>query len=87
MVEKAAVIAYENFVARFQKHQLPTDIPEKSLTYQKNIAIGVLLKEAELVSSTSDARRLIQQGAVKIDGQKIDVFILQFQQAQNTFIK
>ena len=36
------------------------------------IAIGNLLKEAGLVSSTSEAMRMVKQGAVKIDGEKID---------------
>lgn len=70
--EQAAELAHENFVSRFQKHQLPTDIPEKTITIiEKTIPIGNLLKEAELVPSTTEARRLIQQGAVKIDGDKI----------------
>lgn len=71
--EQAAELAHEQFVSRFQKHQLPTDIPEKIVTIsEKSMPISNVLKEANLVSSTNDARRLIQQGAVKIDGQKID---------------
>lgn len=70
--EKAAELSHEHFVSRFQKHQLPTEIPEKNITFtEKTMPIGNLLKEAELVSSTTEARRLIQQGAVKIDGEKI----------------
>lgn len=70
--EKSAELAHENFVSRFQKHQLPTDIPEKIVTItEKTMPICNVLKEAGLVSSTTDARRLIEQGAVKIDGEKI----------------
>lgn len=69
----AAELAHENFISRFQKHQLPTDIPEKVITItEKTIPLSNLLKEADLVASTTEARRLIQQGAVKIDNQKID---------------
>ncbi len=71
--QQAAELAHEHFVARFQKHQLPTDIPEKIITItDRSIPISNLLKEANLVASTTEARRLIQQGAVKVDGQKLE---------------
>lgn len=71
--EQAAGLAHDNFIARFQKHQLPTDIPERIISItEKNIPITNLLKEVDLVPSTTEARRLIQQGAVKIDNQKIN---------------
>jgi len=52
---------------------MPDDIPNKTVTcVDGNIAIGNLLKDAGLVSSTSEAIRMIKQGAVKIDAEKID---------------
>ncbi len=67
-----AIQARENFIARFQKGAMPDDIPEKELTaVDGKLAIANLLKEAGLVSSTSEAFRMIKQGAVKIDGEKV----------------
>jgi len=67
-----AKTAHENFVKRFQKHQLPDEIPEISVQISENlILLPNLLKTAGLASSTSDARRLIKNNAVRIDGEKI----------------
>jgi tyrosyl-tRNA synthetase len=64
--------AHEDFVQRFQKHQLPTEIPEITINIEgDNIALPNLLKNAGLVSGTAEARRLIQSNAVKIDGEKV----------------
>jgi len=68
-----ATQARENFIARFQKGAMPDDIPEKELTaVDGKLAIANLLKEAGLVQSTSEAFRMIKQGAVKMDGEKIE---------------
>ncbi len=70
--QAAATQARENFIARFQKGQLPDDIPELVLQAGTDgLAIANILKMANLVSSTSDALRMIKQGAVKIDGEKV----------------
>jgi len=67
-----ATKARENFIARFQKGAMPDDIPEKELAASDGkLAIANLLKEAGLVQSTSEAFRMIKQGAVKIDGEKV----------------
>ena len=51
---------------------MPTDMPEVTLTVTSNhILIAHLLKEAGLTASTGEAMRMIQQGGVKIDGQKV----------------
>ncbi len=69
----AAVGAREEFIARFQKGALPDEIPEVSLTTDKaTMPIASLLKDAKLVASTSEAIRMIQQGGVKIDGEKVE---------------
>jgi len=68
----AAVKAKQAFIDRFQKGDIPEDMPEVSVTSNDgSISIANLLKEAQLVGSTSDAMRMIKQGAVKIDGEKI----------------
>ncbi|MCP3670681.1 MAG: tyrosine--tRNA ligase [Gammaproteobacteria bacterium] len=65
--------ANENFVARFRKGKMPDDMPEKTLEVRsEGIPIANLLKDAALVSSTSEAFRMIKQGAVKIDGARVD---------------
>jgi tyrosyl-tRNA synthetase len=69
----AATAAREEFIARFQKGNMPDDIPEVALECDaEGLPIANLLKNAGLVGSTSDAFRMIKQGAVKIDGEKIE---------------
>ncbi|PID62785.1 MAG: tyrosine--tRNA ligase [Gammaproteobacteria bacterium] len=68
----AAQKAQADFIARFQKGQLPDEIPEKNLTIEQPLAIANVMKNAGLVPSTSEGMRMIKQGAVKIDGEKID---------------
>ncbi len=69
----AARHAREEFVARFQKGALPDDIPEVELAAPAGpLPIANVLKEAGLVKSTSEALRLIGQGAVRVDGARIE---------------
>ncbi len=71
--EQSASQARQNFIARFQKGAMPDDIPEVGLTSSDGeMAITNLLKEAGLVDSTSEAMRMIKQGAVKMDGNRIE---------------
>ncbi len=67
--QSSAKQAQENFIAQFRNGAIPDDIPE--CTINGNIPLANLLKEAGLVSSTSDALRMLKQGAVKIDGEKV----------------
>ena len=70
--EAAAQAAHEEFINRFQKGAMPDDMPELEInTENGEIAIANLLKEAGLVASTSDAFRMIKQGAAKIEGEKV----------------
>jgi tyrosyl-tRNA synthetase len=74
----AAEGAREEFVARFQQGAMPDEIPEKVLPSQDGeLGIAHLLKGADLVSSTSEAFRMIKQGAVKIDGERVSDRALQ----------
>ena len=71
--EKAARGALDEFVARFQQGALPEDMPEVTLASDGGrIGIAHLLKSADLVSSTSEAFRMIQQGAVRVDGVRVE---------------
>ena len=60
------------FIERFQKGALPENLAEMRVPSRNGgLAIASLLKEAGLVASTSEALRLIQQGAVRIDGERV----------------
>ena len=64
--------AKNTFLDRFQKGAKPKEIETFSISLDDDIAIGNLLKESGLVQSTSEAMRLVKQGAVKINDEKID---------------
>jgi len=70
--EEQAQAAHQAFIDRFQKGAIPDDIEEVVLEAGEGIAIANLLKDAGLVGSTSDGMRMIKQGAVKMDGEKIE---------------
>ena len=68
----AAENALAAFIARFQKGAMPDEMPELSIDANGGeIKIANLLKDASLTGSTSDAFRMIKQGAVRIDGERI----------------
>src|SRR5690606_32936687 len=70
--EAAAEAAEQAVVQGFSKDAMPEGMPELSVaSEQGHIAIGSLLREAQLVASTSEAMRMIKQSAVKIDGEKV----------------
>jgi tyrosyl-tRNA synthetase len=71
--KEAADKAYEEFVARFTQGAMPEDMPVMQLEAPKGgLPIANLLKSAGLVASTSDGLRMVDQGAVKIDGQRVE---------------
>ncbi len=64
--------AKEEFQSRFQKGNNPSAIKEITINLEeKSITLAKVLKEAKMVPSTSEALRLIKQGAVRIEGEKI----------------
>ena len=68
----AAKKARENFIARFQKGAMPDEMPEKMIaSSSEGLPIANVLRDGGLVSSTSEAMRMIKQGAVRIDGNKV----------------
>ncbi|WP_410683805.1 tyrosine--tRNA ligase [Avibacterium paragallinarum] len=68
--EAEADAAEQAFINRFQKGAIPDEMPE--FTFEGEIGLANLLKEAGLVSSTSEAIRMVNQGGVKIDGEKVE---------------
>ncbi len=65
--------ALADFERRFKQGQAPEDIPERQLPAREGgLPIANLLKGAGLTSSTSEALRMIKQGAVRIDGERIE---------------
>ena len=76
--DAAAEAAKQEFISRFQQGAMPDEIPEKSLDSQDGqLGLAYLLKGAGLVSSTSEAFRMIKQGAVRIDGERVEDRALQ----------
>ena len=71
--DAAAEGARREFISRFQKGAMPDEIPEVSLDAEDGqLGIAHLLRGAGLVGSTSEAFRMIKQGAVKIDGERVE---------------
>ncbi|MEZ9136628.1 MULTISPECIES: tyrosine--tRNA ligase [unclassified Vibrio] len=68
--EADAEAAEQEFVNRFAKNQVPDEMPE--FEFEAGLPIANVLKEAGLVNSTSDAMRMIKQGAAKIEGEKVE---------------
>lgn len=63
----------EEFMQRFSARELPSELPEVEVGVQSDsVPLVVLLKDAGLVASTSEARRMVKQGAVRIDQARID---------------
>ena len=69
--EAAAEGAKADFIQRFQKNAIPEDMPEFSIDLAAGVLIANLAKEASVCASTSEAMRMVKQGAVKINGEKV----------------
>ncbi|MFW0078834.1 MAG: tyrosine--tRNA ligase [Coxiella endosymbiont of Haemaphysalis qinghaiensis] len=71
--KKAAKAAQQHFVDRFKNRKLPTNLKEIEVPAENDfLKIGYILQRAGLVNTTSEARRMISQGAVRIDGERIE---------------
>ena len=69
--EQAARTAEERFDVQFKQREVPADIPEFDLGDAEAWFLPSLLRAADLVSSTSEARRMVRDGAVRLDGQTL----------------
>lgn len=75
----AANLAQDEFIARFSRREVPTEVADIEVTSAAgSLSIGQLLKLSGLATGTSEARRLIRQGAVKVDHCRIEDELLQF---------
>ncbi|MBT8066951.1 MAG: tyrosine--tRNA ligase [Gammaproteobacteria bacterium] len=82
--EALAEAAKQEFISRFQQGAMPDEIREVALAGQDGqLGIAYLLKGAGLVSSTSEAFRMIDQGAVRVDGQRVEDRSLQIAVGSN----
>ncbi len=71
--QAAAQRAQEAFVARFQKGALPEEMPEHAVPVEAGgTPLASLLRDLGLTKSTSEAHRLIKQGGVRVDGEKVE---------------
>jgi len=69
--QTAAEAARQAFVAQFQQGAMPEDIPEVELAADGGLPVAQILKTAGLTASTSEAHRMVAQGAVKMDGERV----------------
>ena len=68
----AAESALADFEARFRHGEIPEDIPEVTLTAPEGgLAVAQMLKQAGLTASTNEAMRMIEQGGVRFDGERL----------------
>ncbi|MDX8380217.1 MAG: tyrosine--tRNA ligase [Gallionella sp.] len=71
--QRDAEAALNEFEARFRRGVLPDEMPELNvMATEGRIAVPQLLKQAELVASTSEGARMIAQGAVRLDGERVN---------------
>jgi len=76
----AAEDAVSEFQQRFKKGELPEDMPECEVSARDGrLPITNLLKEAALTRSTTEARRMIEQGAVRMDGERVEDLSLEIE--------
>ncbi|KTD74343.1 tyrosine--tRNA ligase [Legionella tucsonensis] len=64
--------AHKEFIERFQKGIIPEDLEEQTLALKEPLSLVQLLKQMNLTQSTSEAIRLVKQGAVRINGDKVE---------------
>ncbi|MBL8438019.1 MAG: tyrosine--tRNA ligase [Zoogloeaceae bacterium] len=67
----AAQAAVEDFAARFQRGVMPEEMPEVSVPVGAGMVVTQVLRQAGLTGSTSEAMRMIDQGGVRLDGERV----------------
>jgi tyrosyl-tRNA synthetase len=85
---RAAEDAVEDFDARFRDGGIPDEMPEvKVAAGAGGIAIAALLRQAGLTASTMEALRMIEQGGVRVDGEKVTDKALRFSAAATLIVQ
>ncbi len=69
--QDSALRAEQDFVQQFKQKEVPEDIPTATLASAEPIWICRVLSEAGLTASNGEARRLVKQGGVKVDGERV----------------
>lgn len=69
--QSQAELVHQAFVERFQNKIIPDDIETQTISCAEASSLAQILKQADLTKSTSESIRLVNQGAVKIDGEKV----------------
>lgn len=86
--KEAGRLAREHFIAQFQQGRLPEDMPEVEIALGSDgLSIVHIMKQAGLVEGTAEAGRLIQQGGVKADGEKVMDKNLQFKEKKSIILQ
>ena len=81
-----AKTAHEDFVARFQKGAIPENLPEHHLDCEEGkMSLVQVLKQTQLTSSSSEAQRMLDQGGVRVDGEKVSDRSIKLK-AGNTYV-
>ncbi|MBR0568661.1 tyrosine--tRNA ligase [Azoarcus sp. L1K30] len=70
--QQAAVDALSDFEARFQRNAIPDDLPEVRVAVGEGLPVFQVVKQAGLTGTTSEAMRMIEQGAVRLNGDRVD---------------
>ena len=70
--QAAAAAAREGFIGRHRHGEIPADLPEQVIVAAEPMGLPQLLREAGLVASASEAIRMTRQGAVRIDGERVE---------------
>jgi tyrosyl-tRNA synthetase len=79
--------AVADFEARFRQHAIPEDIEEIRLAAGDGMSIAQVLKQARLTASTSEAYRMIEQGGVRLDGQRVSDRALILERGANVVLQ
>jgi tyrosyl-tRNA synthetase len=86
--EDAARASEEEFDRIFVKKDLPDEVPEYSITLDNgSISIIRLLTETKLVASNGEARRMIEQGGVTVDGQRVSDYNAEVRITESVIVK
>lgn len=78
---------HQEFIERFQKGNIPQDLEEQIITSEEALGVAQLLKQLQLTASTSEAMRMVKQGAVKINGDKVSDAALALEFGQTYIIQ
>lgn len=79
--------AIRNFIERFQKKEIPTDLPIQTIVCESGTTFAQILKLAGLTASTSESMRLVKQGAVKMNGEKVSDASLTMRKGEEMIIQ